>query len=326
MLISRTPFRISFAGGGTDLQSFYQDQMGAVVSTTIDKYIYLAMHPFFFREKIQLKYSKTELVSSIGEIEHQIFKAVLEEKGITGIDINSIADAPSGTGLGSSSSFTVGLLNVVYSYMGENLSKEELASKACYIEIDRLRNPIGKQDQYAASYGGLNHIKFFPDGTVNVEPIRIQNNLKEELDRNLILIFTEGTRSASKILKKQNEEISKKNKIDQMNLMVSQADKLRESLERGSLDDFGQTLHEGWNLKKSLTSEISNTAIDDIYAKGIDSGALGGKLCGAGGGGFILFYCPLEKQEEFRQNMSDLFEMKFNFESKGSKIINLTVS
>ena len=281
------------------------------------------MHPFFFREKIQLKYSKTELVSSIEEIEHQIFKAVLEEKGITGIDINSIADAPSGTGLGSSSSFTVGLLNVVYSYIGENLSKEELASKACYIEIDRLKNPIGKQDQYAASYGGLNHIKFFPDGTVNVEPIKMQNNLKEELDRNLIMIFTEGTRSASKILKKQNEEISKKNKIDQMNLMVRQADKLRESLEGGRLDDFGQILHEGWNLKKSLTSEISNTGIDDIYDRGIKSGALGGKLCGAGGGGFILFYCPLEKQEEFRQNMIDFFELKFNFESKGSKIINL---
>jgi D-glycero-alpha-D-manno-heptose-7-phosphate kinase len=326
MLISRTPFRISFAGGGTDLQSFYKDQMGAVVSTTIDKYIYLAMHPFFFREKIQLKYSKTELVSSVEEIEHQIFKAVLKEKGITGIDINSIADAPSGTGLGSSSSFTVGLLNVVHTYMGENLSKEELASNACYIEIDRLKNPIGKQDQYAAAYGGLNHIKFFPDGTVNVDPIKMENNLKEELDRNLIMIFTEGTRSASKILKKQNEEISKKNKIDQMNLMVGQAEKLRESLESGRLDDFGQILHEGWNLKKSLTSEISNTGIDEIYQKGIDSGALGGKLCGAGGGGFILFYCPLEKQDKFRQNMSDFFELKFNFESKGSKIINLMES
>ena len=315
MIISRTPFRISFAGGGSDLPSFYKRETGAVLSTSIDKYMYIAIHPYFERNKIQLKYSKTEQVDSIDAIRHPIFKEVLKMYNLTGVDLNSIADIPSGTGLGSSSSFTVGLLNAVRAYLGKATSGERLGELACDVEINRVGSPIGKQDQYAAACGGLNFITFYGDETVNVEKIIMQP------DDNLLMVFVGGEHSANDILKNQQAAISDQKKFDAQKQMVKLAYNLRASLEQNNLDDFGRILHEGWLLKKSLTSGISNGIVDEMYNKGIAAGALGGKLLGAGGAGFILFYCPKDRQESFREQMGDINEMPFHFDNFGSKII-----
>ena len=321
MIISRTPFRISFAGGGSDLPSFYKRETGAVLSTSIDKYMYIAIHPYFERNKIQLKYSKTEQVDSIDAIRHPIFKEVLKMYNLTGVDLNSIADIPSGTGLGSSSSFTVGLLNAVRAYLGKATSGERLGELACDVEINRVGSPIGKQDQYAAACGGLNFITFYGDETVNVEKIIMQPDKKKELEDNLLMVFVGGEHSANDILKNQQAAISDQKKFDAQKQMVKLAYDLRASLEQNNLDDFGRILHEGWLLKKSLTAGISNGIVDEMYNKGMAAGALGGKLLGAGGAGFILFYCPKDRQEAFREQMGDINEMPFHFDNFGSKII-----
>lgn len=321
MIISRTPFRISFAGGGSDLPSFYRQETGVVLSTSINKYVYIAIHPFFDTRNIQLKYSKTELVSSIEDIQHPIFKEVLGMYGLRGVDLNSIADIPAGTGLGSSSAFTVGLLNAVNAYNDKAVSSEQLGKLACEVEIDRLGSPIGKQDQYAAACGGLNLISFYPDESVNVEKIVMNAVKKKELEGNLIMIYTGDTRSANSILLQQNKAISAKDKFENQQKMVQLAYSLKKTLEDNNIDDFGRFLHEGWLLKKSLTKAISNSLVDEIYDRGLKAGALGGKLLGAGGGGFILFYCPREKQDNFRKQMSQFTEMDFQFDNHGTKII-----
>jgi D-glycero-alpha-D-manno-heptose-7-phosphate kinase len=321
MIISRTPFRISFAGGGSDLPSFYKKETGAVLSTSIDKYMYIAIHPYFEKNKIQLKYSKTEQVDNIDAIQHPIFREVLKMYGVYGIDLNSIADIPSGTGLGSSSSFTVGLLNAVRAYIGKASSGEKLGKLACDVEINRVGSPIGKQDQYAAACGGLNFITFYGDETVNVEKIIMQPDKKRELEDNLIMVYVGGEHSANVILKNQSAAISDVKKFETQKQMVQLAYHLRESLEHNNLDDFGRILHEGWLLKKSLTSGISNVVVDEMYNRGIEAGALGGKLLGAGGAGFILFYCPKERQQDFREHMGDIGELNFKFDNYGSKII-----
>lgn len=321
MIISRTPFRISFAGGGSDMPAFYHRETGAVLSTSIDKYMYIAIHTFFDKEKIQLKYSKTELVDNINDIQHPIFREVLAMYGLKGIDLNSIADIPSGTGLGSSSSFTVGLLNAVRTYLGKATSGEKLGKLACDVEINLVGSPIGKQDQYAAACGGLNFITFYGDETVNVEKIIMTPQKKKELEENLMMIFVGGEHSANTILKSQQTEISNSQKFVTQKNMVKLAYQLRESLEGNDIDDFGRILHEGWLMKKSLTAGISSGNIDHIYEKGLKSGALGGKLLGAGGAGFILFYCPKERQAFFRRQMGKINEMEFHFDNFGSKII-----
>lgn len=321
MIISRTPFRISFAGGGSDLPSFYKKEPGAVLSTAIDKYMYVTIHPWFYRKKIVLKYSKTEVVESVEEIHHPIFREVLKMYNLHGVDLSSIADIPSGTGLGSSSAFTVGLLNAVRTYIGKASSGERLGELACDVEINRVGSPIGKQDQYAAACGGLNFITFYGDETVNVEKIIMKPEKKLELEDNLIMVFVGGKHSANDILKNQQKAISDRNKFETQRHMVKLAYDLRKSLESNHLDDFGRILHEGWLLKKSLTSGISNGIVDEMYNRGIEAGALGGKLLGAGGAGFILFYCPKERQIEFRERMGDINEMPFHFDNFGSKII-----
>jgi len=321
MIISRTPFRISFAGGGSDLSSFYREETGAVVSTTIDKYMYLAIHPYFDKSKIQLKYSKTELIDSIEEIRHPIFREVLSLYNLKGVDLNSIADIPAGTGLGSSSSFTVGLLNVVNAYLNKACGSKKLAELACDIEINKVGSPIGKQDQYAAAFGGLNFITFYGDETVNVEKIIMEPEKKKELQDNLIMIYIGGKHSAKDILREQKEIKSGSKKFSSQREMVKQAYQMKSLLENNDLDDFGRILHEGWMLKKTLTDGISNDHIDEIYNRGIKAGALGGKLLGAGGAGFILFYCPVEKQNFFRKSMKDFTELKFSFDNNGSNII-----
>jgi len=321
MIISRTPFRISFAGGGSDLPSFYRREMGAVVSTTIDKYMYIAIHPFFHKNKIQLKYSKTELVDAIEDIQHPIFREVLTHYNLRGVDLNSIADVPSGTGLGSSSSFTVGLINVVKAYLNRAVSSKRLAELACDVEMSKVGSLIGKQDQYAAAFGGLNFITFYGDETVNVEKIIMKPEAKKQLQDNLIMIYVGGKHSANKILKEQQEVMNNPVEFNIQKQMVQQAFQLKSALENNNIDDFGRFLHEGWLMKKSLASGISNGDIDRIYEMGIRAGASGGKLLGAGGAGFILFYCTEEKQDLFRKSMKGMNEMKFSFESGGSKII-----
>lgn len=322
MIITRTPFRISFAGGGSDLPAFYKQEPGCVLSTSIDKYMFIAAHPFFDKNKIQLKYSKTELVDSVANIQHPIFKQVLKDYKLTGLDINSMADIPAGTGLGSSSSFTVGLLHTVNAYLGKYTSAEQLAAGACDIEISKLGEPIGKQDQYAAAYGGLNLITFHPDETVNVEKIIMSTEKKLELENNLIMIYTGDTRSASAILKEQGQAmVSQKDKFNNLREMVKLAQSLKTVLSENNIDEFGRILHEGWLLKKSLTGGISNILVDTIYEQGLKAGALGGKLLGAGGGGFILFYCPKTKQAGFKKAMAKYRELDFKFDNFGSKVI-----
>ena len=323
MIIARTPLRISFAGGGSDLPSFYRHEQGAVLSTSIDKYVYIAIHEYFQSNQTLLKYSKTEQVNSYDEIQHPIFKECLSMMDIFGVDISSIADVPAGTGLGSSSSFTVCLLNALHAYNRRYVSPEYLASTACDIEINRLGDPIGKQDQYAAAYGGLNFITFNKDESVSVEKIIMDPNAKKQLDENLIMIFTGETRSASKILKDQSKEMSNVDKRLVVKKMVDMAYDLKDVLQNNDIDDFGRILHEGWLLKQSISAGISNETINTLYNKGLEAGALGGKLLGAGGSGFILFYCPKEKQEAFRKEMSSYQELPFKFDNSGSKIIYL---
>lgn len=321
MIITRTPFRISFAGGGSDLSSFYHQTSGAVLSTTIDKYVYIAIHPFFDKEKIQLKYSRTEIVDDIADIQHPIIREVLKEYNLKGVDINSIADIPAGTGMGSSSSFTVGLLNAVRAYKGKLSGSQILGEQSCDIEINKVGSPIGKQDQYAAAYGGLNFIVFNSDETVKVEKVLMNPIVKAQLERNLILIYVGGKHDASAILKTQAEEVGKEEKFRKQQQMVDLAYGLRDALHGNQIDDFGKILHEGWLLKKSMTAAISNVQIDEIYEAGIKAGALGGKLLGAGGAGFILFYCPEERQPEFRTRMAAFTEMPFKFDNFGSQIV-----
>jgi D-glycero-alpha-D-manno-heptose-7-phosphate kinase len=321
MIITRTPFRISFAGGGSDLASFYHRQAGAVLSTTIDKYMYIVIHPFFNKNKIQLKYSRTELVDHIDDIVHPIFREVLRAYNLTGVDVNSIADIPAGTGMGSSSSFTVGLLNAVRAYLGKYSSAEKLASMACETEIEKVGSPIGKQDQYAAAYGGLNFITFYPDENVKVEKVLMKQTVKTKLEHNLKLIYIGGHHDANAILKTQAQSIRDDDKFAHQCDMVQLAYKLRDTLQDNNIDDFGYFLNQGWKLKQSLASGISNSYINDIYAKGLASGATGGKLLGAGGAGFILFYVPEDAQEGFGKLMADYTEMPFNFDNFGSQVI-----
>ena len=322
MIISRTPFRISFVGGGSDLPAFYSRCKGAVLSTTINKYMYISVHPYFNRKQIQVKYSKTELCNSVDEIQHPIIRETLKFLKIEGgLEIISMADVPAGTGLGSSSSFTVGLLHSIYSYLGKFVSKDRLASEASIIEIERVGEPIGKQDQYAASYGGLNIISFNVDGSVEVEPINIKMETFQKLNNNLLLLYTKMNRSADSVLKHQSEEIRQEKKFEIQKNMVKLVYEAVDALYRDDLDSFGRILHENWILKRSLSDKISNIKINKYYERALEYGALGGKLLGAGGGGFLLFYCPEENHEKLKKALFDLYELKFSFDQQGSKII-----
>lgn len=321
MIGTRTPFRISFAGGGSDLRSFYTKQPGCVVSSAINKYMYILVHRYF-DEKIQVKYSRTELVNTAAEIQHPIVRAALRQFNLGGIDINSIADIPAGTGLGSSCSFTVGLLHALYTYVSKFASKERLAREACEIEIDILGDPIGKQDQYAAAYGGLNLITFYPDETVEVQPIIMPQRERARLVGNLLIFYLGGTRSAVNILRDQQANLENDGqKFDSVKRMVELAKQLRESLIVGRVDDLGPILDENWRLKKSLSTHISCDMINAYYEKAMKNGATGGKLLGAGGGGFLLLYCDTQHQERLRRSLTPLRELKFSFDNSGSQVI-----
>ncbi len=325
MIISRTPFRVSFAGGGTDLRAFYKHDFGAVISTAVDKYMYIQVNKRF-DETIRVSYSKTEIVETVDQIRHPIVREALKLVDITqGIEIISIADIPAGTGVGSSSSFTVGLLNALYAYLGKHVDAEALASQACHIEIETLGEPIGKQDQYIAAYGGLQYIRFNSDETVYVDPVICSKELKDRLGRQLLMFYTGLKRSASEILTRQKKET--KNKLDYFCKLRDLAGQMQQILIKdGDLHKFGELLHEGWMIKRGILSDISNNIIDSYYEHALKAGAVGGKLLGAGGGGFILLYCPEEKHDDVRKALSELRELPIALEPQGSKIIYVSES
>ncbi len=319
MIITRTPFRISFAGGGTDLPSYYKTRYGAVVNATIDKYMYITINKRF-DDSIRVSYSRTEIVDSVDDLKHDIVKAALKMVGISkGIEITSISDIPAGTGLGSSSSFTVGLLNALYMYIGKQCSAHELAQRACYLEMDVLKHPIGKQDQFAAAYGGMNYFKFNADGSVNYKPINLTSKDLEAMSSKLSMWYTGISRSADTILAQQNTDTLKK--LDVLDFMRSQADSLAEDLNKnGFSESFAKVLHEGWMKKKSITESISNSSIDDLYQLALAKGAKGGKILGAGGGGFLLLYCDAEKQDDLKAALG-LTSMPVKITCHGSRVV-----
>lgn len=324
MIISRTPFRISFAGGGSDLEAFYRRQEGCALSTSINKYVYVLINPSPIKNYNIIRCSLTEYTHWAYQIKDPIVRHALSLVGInTGIEIVSVSDIPAGTGLGSSSAFTTGLIYCLYKLKNNFVSKEDLAQTACHIEIEELKEPIGKQDQYAVAYGGLNFIRFHPDGKVSIEPIVIPDEKMAQLQNNLLMFFTGRVHKSRSILTEQRRNIlSCNDKFHCLSQMTQLAKDLKEIICHGDLDDFGKILHEGWMRKKSMAKNISNDCIDDLYNRGIKEGkALGGKLCGAGGGGYLLFYCLPENQPRLRRNLKELEEFYFEFDQNGSTII-----
>ena len=322
MIVSKTPLRMSFVGGGSDLPAFYRHEEGAVLSTSIDKYMYICVNRKF-DGRIRINYNRTEDVEYSNQIEHPLVREALNLLDIKGgIEIASLADIPSkGAGLGSSSAFIVGLLNALYAYRNEFASKAMLASQACEIEINRCGEPIGKQDQYAAAYGGLNFIRFNPDDSVSVEPVRCKPDLMKKMEDSTLVFFTGRTRSASTVLSRQIDAMKSTGKRILMRRMVQLAFNMKEQLEYGTLDHIGELLDENWQLKTQLTTEISDPQIEDWYKKGISKGALGGKLLGAGNGGFIMFYAPQNRHAEIINSLAELQLVKFKFDRTGSQIV-----
>ena len=321
MIITRAPFRVSFCGGGSDLPSFYEQYGGCVLSTTIRKYMYLTIHQYFHKDQIVLKYSKTETVKNYDEIEHKYFRECLKDFGITGVEISSMADIPSGTGLGSSSSFSVALLHLLYTFRGEYVSKYKLAKEACELEITKLGEPIGKQDQFAAAFGGLNFYEFRPGGFVNVEPIIMAPENYRKLESNILMFYLGGVHSASAILKEQGQNVKQTDKAKAQLQMCDLTRTLKEELQKNNVDAMGELLHENWMLKRSLASGISNPLIDDVYDRAKQAGAMGGKLLGAGGAGFMIFYVTDEHKAAVRAALSDLREVEFEMDNSGATIV-----
>ena len=321
MIISRTPFRISFVGGGTDIRAFYSKEYGQVLSTSIRKYIYVAVkkQSNIAEYKFRINWNKVEFKNTIDEIEHPIVRETLRLLEIDfPCEISTFSDIPSSSGLGSSSSFGVGLLHALYALKGQMVTKFQLAKMAAEIEVDILKRNMGKQDHYAAAYGDLNVLTFHKNENVSIEPVLVKKEVKKELADNLLLFFTKQTRDASDILKTQIRETA--NKFDILKSMRELVPRMRDNINEFDLPNVGKIMHENWMLKKSITSEISSNIIDEYYQKAIDAGALGGKILGAGGGGFLLFYIEKENQEKVREVLSDLYPMYIDFDTDGSRI------
>lgn len=322
MIISRTPLRISFIGGGSDLAVYYQRSPGSVVSTAVNMYIYITVNKKF-DDLIRVSYSKTEMVPSVDEIEHNIIREALKIVGIEkGVDIVYMGDIPlgsAGVGLGSSSSLAVGVLNALYAYKGQHVSAEYLAQKACEIEIDILQHPIGKQDQYVAAYGGFNFIQFNKDESVFVDPVICERETRQKLNKKLLLFYTGIMRISSSILEEQKASIGDNSKF--LDAMVELSKIMRDAIIKHDLESIGPLLHESWEYKKKLATKITNGQINEYYEKARKAGAVGGKILGAGGGGFLLLYCDEAWQDNVRKALIDLKEVPFLFEPQGSKII-----
>jgi D-glycero-alpha-D-manno-heptose-7-phosphate kinase len=322
MIVSCAPFRVSFAGGGSDIGIFYRQKRGAVLSCSIAQYSFAIVHRYFNERKYHLKYSRTELADALDEIQHPLLREALRMRGIEpGIEVTSVADIPSGTGLGSSSSFAVALLNALYAHQSVFASKETLARDACALEIERLGEPIGKQDQYAAAYGGINFIEFHPDESVTVQPLTLPKGVMAELEDSLMLFYTGDQRDTRTLLSRQVAVMqADPRKFDTMERMVTLAHDMRDLLVAGDLAGFGAALHAGWEMKRSLADGISHPRIDDLYARARAAGALGGKLAGAGGGGFLLLYAPKERQAAIRSALGELKTLDFRFDQVGARI------
>ena len=320
MIVTQTPLRISFFGGGTDFRAFYEQEPGWVLSTAIDKYIFVIIKERF-DDKIRVGYTRTELVDDVDELEHELVRECLRRTGILRrVEISTMGDIPAeGSGLGSSSTVTVGLLNAMYHYVGRPKDPAALAREACEIEIDVLGKPIGKQDQYIAAFGGQRFISFCPDDTVDVEPVVLDPLLGRRLNQHLMLFYTNIGRKSESVLEEQVQNIS--TRLDILRGLKELAVSARKYLGSGNLDAFGCLLHEGWLLKRRMASKITNGFIDELYETAREAGALGGKIVGAGGGGHLLLYCPRSEQDRVREALGHLSELPFHLERDGSKVI-----
>jgi D-glycero-alpha-D-manno-heptose-7-phosphate kinase len=320
MIISQTPYRVSFAGGGTDLPAFYRHEYGAVLSTTIDQHMYVSVHRRF-EPTIRVAYSKTETAERLDAVQHDLVREAMRLVGVDEpLEITTIGDVPAGTGMGSSSTLTAGLLTALYAHRGRIVDRERLAQESCRIEIDILHKPIGRQDQYAAAFGGLNYIRFHPDDTVDVEPVPCSAETLAELERHVLLIYTAQTRSADEILERQSAATPQR--LDVLRQMRDLADQMRAALAgMGNLSEFARLLHAGWELKRSLGCGISSGPIDDLYERARRAGAEGGKLLGAGGGGFLLLMAPPDRHRAIREALGRRQELEFRFARHGSRVI-----
>lgn len=324
MIITRSPLRISLGGGGTDLPSYYQNHSGFLIAAAIDKYVCITLHQTFVPDLI-VKYSKLERVNNLDEINHPIVRESLRlvDVDISGLEITSMADIPAGTGLGSSGSFTTALLKALHTYKKNLVHPKNLAEQACHIEIDRLQEPIGKQDQYIAAYGGLTCFQFLPGGEVEAYPLRISSETQYNLEDNLLLFFTGYSRSASKILQEQDERSKKceRGMVDNLHFVKELGYQSKEALESGDLARFAELMNVHWQHKKKRSGGMSNGKIDEWYQLARDNGAMGGKLIGAGGGGFLMFYA--EDKTRLRRAMAEanLREVRFRFDFEGTKCV-----
>ncbi|WP_286902111.1 GHMP kinase [Thermocrispum sp.] len=320
MIITQTPLRIGLVGGGTDLPSFYRQYGGRVLNAAIDKYVYVIVKQRF-DDDIYVNYSRKEIVRHVADLEHELVREAMHMAGVHGgVEITTLADIPSaGSGLGSSSAVTVGLLQALFAYRGRQLSAEELADRACAVEIDRCRKPIGKQDQYAAAFGGVNDIRFGPGDQVRLEPVVMAVEARRRLQAELMLFFTGSTRSATTILSEQNANTS--DRIPQLELLRDLAGEAADGLRAGQVDALGVALHKGWQAKRTLASGVSNSAIDAAVESALAAGATGAKVTGAGGGGFLLVTCPVEHQRAVRERLSGMRELPIKLEPVGSRVI-----
>jgi D-glycero-alpha-D-manno-heptose-7-phosphate kinase len=323
VIITQTPYRVSFAGGGTDLPAFYEHEAGAVLSVAVNHHMYVTVSPRFDRTT-RVAYTRVEIADGIDKIEHTIAREALRMTGLgEHLEITTVGDVPAGTGMGSSSSLAVGMLNALHAYKGQVTSPGMLAEKACEIEIDILKKPIGRQDQYAAAFGGVNYIRFNPDHTVDVEPVPTAPEFLDQLEKHILLLYTDQQRDADVILKKQSE--GSRDKMSVLREMRDLAGELRTTMGgAGNLEDFGRILHHGWELKRSLGFGISNPGVDDWYAAARANGAMGGKLLGAGGGGFLLVMAPPDRHEAIREAVGRPREIPFRIDRRGSRVIYIS--
>jgi D-glycero-alpha-D-manno-heptose-7-phosphate kinase len=324
VIITRSPLRISLGGGGTDLPSYYKEHSGFLIAAAIDKYVYITLHQTFIEELI-IKYSQMEKVTSIDDIKHPIFRESLKVMELTGksLEITSMADIPSGTGLGSSGSFTTALLKALHTYNKNFVHPEQLAEQACDIEINRLGEPIGKQDQYIAAYGGITCFRFLPNGQVEAWPLKIDTETLYNLEDNLLLFFTGYSRSASTILREQNDKskVNNKDMMDNLHFVKELGRQSQVALEEGDLRTFGELMNVHWQHKKQRSGSMSNGKIDEWYDLAMKNGAVGGKLIGAGGGGFLMFYAEDKMKLRHALMEQGLQEVRFRFDFEGTKVV-----
>jgi D-glycero-alpha-D-manno-heptose-7-phosphate kinase len=320
VIVVQTPLRISFFGGGTDFRAFFAEEGGCVLTSAIDKYIFVTIKKRF-DQLLRIGYTRTEMVETVDEIQHELIREALRKTQVCqGVEVTTMGDIPSaGSGLGSSSTVVVGALHALYTYLGEIVTAEQLAREACEIEIDTLGKPIGLQDQYIAAYGGLRFLEFKPEGRVVGERLRIDTHVQRRFNDNLMLFFTGITRQAGSVLSEQQRNINGRRPL--LREMKAMAHTARDALAVGNIDALGCLLHESWVLKKQLAGAISNDSIDAMYSAARKAGAIGGKITGAGGGGFLLLYCPRERQDCVRQALDGLQELPFQLEPDGSKVI-----